>query len=70
MNFAVVTRAFLLWLLAISGIYSWLTPSFTRTCTACGKAMAGAFVRALGAVYHLNCFKCLVCDVTFFSYSN
>lgn len=22
--------------------------------------MQGAFVRALGAVYHLNCFKCMV----------
>ncbi|CAL1714706.1 unnamed protein product [Somion occarium] len=33
----------------------------TTTCTACGKAMQGAFVRALGAVYHLNCFKCMDC---------
>lgn len=31
-----------------------------RTCSACGKVMQGAFVRALGAVYHLNCFKCMV----------
>ena len=23
--------------------------------------MQGAFVRALGAVFHLNCFKCMVC---------
>lgn len=31
-----------------------------RSCSACGKTMQGAFVRALGAVYHLNCFKCMV----------
>ncbi|KAI0641959.1 RhoGAP-domain-containing protein [Trametes meyenii] len=30
-------------------------------CAACGKAMQGAFVRALGAVYHLQCFKCMDC---------
>ena len=32
----------------------------SRLCSACGKAMQGPFVRALGAVFHLNCFKCLV----------
>ncbi|KAG5647457.1 hypothetical protein DXG03_009388 [Asterophora parasitica] len=31
------------------------------TCSACGKAMQGPFVRALGTVYHLNCFKCMDC---------
>ena len=31
------------------------------TCSACGKPMQGPFVRALGAVFHLNCFKCMVC---------
>ncbi|KZT10069.1 RhoGAP-domain-containing protein [Laetiporus sulphureus 93-53] len=30
-------------------------------CSACGKAMQGAFVRALGTVYHLQCFKCMDC---------
>jgi len=25
--------------------------------------MQGAFVRALGTVFHLNCFKCMVCPV-------
>lgn len=30
-------------------------------CSACGNTMQGAFVRALGTVYHLNCFKCLDC---------
>ncbi|KAF9054366.1 hypothetical protein BJ165DRAFT_1438295 [Panaeolus papilionaceus] len=33
----------------------------TTSCSACGKAMQGPFVRALGAVYHLNCFKCMDC---------
>ncbi|KAH7914849.1 hypothetical protein BJ138DRAFT_1123196 [Hygrophoropsis aurantiaca] len=30
-------------------------------CTACGNSMQGAFVRALGTVYHLTCFKCMDC---------
>ncbi|PCH44221.1 RhoGAP-domain-containing protein [Wolfiporia cocos MD-104 SS10] len=30
-------------------------------CAACGKAMQGAFVRALGTMYHLQCFKCMDC---------
>ncbi|KAG6336047.1 hypothetical protein ID866_3046 [Astraeus odoratus] len=30
-------------------------------CSACGGSMQGAFVRALGTVFHLNCFKCLDC---------
>ncbi|PPQ65483.1 hypothetical protein CVT26_000123 [Gymnopilus dilepis] len=33
----------------------------STTCSACGKPMQGPFVRALGAVYHLNCFKCMDC---------
>ncbi|KAF8631853.1 hypothetical protein AX15_002123 [Amanita polypyramis BW_CC] len=33
----------------------------STTCFACGKSMQGPFVRALGTVYHLNCFKCLDC---------
>ncbi|TFY80882.1 hypothetical protein EWM64_g3132 [Hericium alpestre] len=32
-----------------------------RACSACGQSMQGAFVRALGTVYHLQCFKCLDC---------
>ena len=32
-------------------------------CSACGNSMQGAFVCALGTVFHLNCFKCLVCVV-------
>ncbi|KAG9312979.1 hypothetical protein JVU11DRAFT_6416 [Chiua virens] len=30
-------------------------------CSACGLPMQGAFVRALGTVFHLNCFKCMDC---------
>ncbi|KAF8159681.1 hypothetical protein B0H34DRAFT_704400 [Crassisporium funariophilum] len=33
----------------------------STSCSACGKAMQGPFVRALGAVFHLNCFKCMDC---------
>ncbi|KAJ3809037.1 hypothetical protein F5876DRAFT_78137 [Lentinula aff. lateritia] len=31
----------------------------SASCSSCGKAMQGPFVRALGTVFHLNCFKCL-----------
>ncbi|KAF8661306.1 hypothetical protein AX16_001404 [Volvariella volvacea WC 439] len=30
-------------------------------CAVCGNAMEGSFVRALGAVYHLECFTCMDC---------
>jgi hypothetical protein len=43
-----------------SGVQFELTRFFCRTCSACGKNMQGAFVRALGTVFHLNCFKCMV----------
>lgn len=33
-----------------------------QTCQACGKIMTGQFVRALGSVYHLDCFRCNDCD--------
>ncbi|KAF8449038.1 hypothetical protein L210DRAFT_1054725 [Boletus edulis BED1] len=33
----------------------------SSSCLACGLAMQGAFVRALGTVFHLNCFKCMDC---------
>ncbi|ETW79001.1 hypothetical protein HETIRDRAFT_323512, partial [Heterobasidion irregulare TC 32-1] len=32
-----------------------------RICSACGQTMQGAFVRALGTVFHLQCFKCMDC---------
>ncbi|KAJ4000896.1 LIM domain-containing protein [Lentinula boryana] len=35
--------------------------SASASCSSCGKAMQGPFVRALGTVFHLNCFKCLDC---------
>ena len=31
-----------------------------QICAKCGLAMSGQFVRALGTVYHLDCFKCQV----------
>ncbi|KAL1686420.1 hypothetical protein GGG16DRAFT_96883 [Schizophyllum commune] len=33
----------------------------STSCSACGKPMQGPFVRALGTVFHLNCFKCMDC---------
>ncbi|KIJ55694.1 hypothetical protein M422DRAFT_220485 [Sphaerobolus stellatus SS14] len=37
------------------------TPS-AQSCSACGLAMSGQFVRALGSVYHLDCFRCRDCN--------
>ncbi|KAI5121611.1 hypothetical protein M0805_001143 [Coniferiporia weirii] len=34
----------------------------TTTCAACSLPLEGAFVRALGNVWHLPCFKCKDCD--------
>lgn len=34
-----------------------------QTCDACGKPMTGQFVRALGVVFHLDCFRCRVSRV-------
>lgn len=31
-----------------------------QACDACGKPMTGQFVRALGVVFHLDCFRCRV----------
>lgn len=31
-----------------------------QSCDACGKPMTGQFVRALGVVFHLDCFRCRV----------
>ncbi|KAF9429337.1 hypothetical protein BGZ76_001442 [Entomortierella beljakovae] len=33
-----------------------------QKCAKCELQMQGSFVRALGATYHLDCFKCLDCD--------
>jgi hypothetical protein len=35
-------------------------PSAPTTCAACSQPLEGAFVRALGNVWHLQCFKCKV----------
>ncbi|KAJ7043500.1 hypothetical protein C8F04DRAFT_1028358 [Mycena alexandri] len=35
--------------------------SVLPSCASCGKPMQGPFVRALGTVFHLNCFKCMDC---------
>lgn len=37
------------------------TATFTRLCHACGLLMEGAFVRALGTIFHLRCFRCIDC---------
>ncbi|UZJ55867.1 hypothetical protein CBS101457_005187 [Exobasidium rhododendri] len=33
-----------------------------QSCDACGKPMTGQFVRALGVVFHLDCFRCQDCN--------
>lgn len=35
-------------------------PRRDQSCAACGLPMTGQFVRALGGVYHLDCFRCAV----------
>ncbi|KAI0050970.1 hypothetical protein FA95DRAFT_1454792, partial [Auriscalpium vulgare] len=37
------------------------TGGSTSSCASCGLSIQGAFVRALGTVFHLNCFKCMDC---------
>jgi len=34
----------------------------SKVCIACGKVIKGQFVRALGEIYHLDCFRCIDCD--------
>lgn len=36
------------------------TPRAQQACAKCGLQMTGQFVRALGTVYHLDCFRCQV----------
>lgn len=33
-----------------------------RICGKCGEPLTGQFVRALGGTFHLECFKCRVCQ--------
>ncbi|KAH8111025.1 RhoGAP-domain-containing protein [Phellopilus nigrolimitatus] len=37
-------------------------PPASTTCASCSLSLEGAFVRALGNVWHLPCFKCKDCD--------
>jgi LIM domain len=37
--------------------------STTKQCKKCGEPLLSQFVRALGATYHLDCFKCKVSKV-------
>ncbi|TDL24068.1 RhoGAP-domain-containing protein [Rickenella mellea] len=37
-------------------------PSPSTVCSSCSLPLEGAFVRALGNVWHLQCFKCKDCD--------
>lgn len=37
----------------------------TRLCKECGEQLTGQFVRALAGTYHLECFKCRVCNVVY-----
>jgi len=34
----------------------------SKICISCGKVIKGQFVRALGEIYHLDCFRCIDCD--------
>lgn len=45
--------------------YSTSTVS-AQPCSSCGLTMSGQFVRALGNVYHLDCFRCRVCGLSLF----
>ncbi|KAG8934001.1 hypothetical protein FRC00_012583 [Tulasnella sp. 408] len=38
------------------------TPAATAFCSACQQPMSGQFVRALGTVFHLDCFRCGDCN--------
>jgi hypothetical protein len=33
-----------------------------RLCQKCGDPLTGQFVRALGGTFHLDCFRCRVCE--------
>ena len=35
----------------------------SQPCAGCSQPMSGQFVRALGTVYHLECFRCRVCSL-------
>lgn len=39
------------------------SPGSSRVCQKCNEPLTGQFVRALGGTFHLECFKCEVCDI-------
>ncbi|GAA5989573.1 hypothetical protein JCM10908_000535 [Rhodotorula pacifica] len=45
-----------------NGAASGLTATAPATCAKCDLPMTGQFVRALGTVYHLDCFRCMDCN--------
>ena len=45
------------------------TATSMQPCSACGLPMSGQFVRALGSVYHLDCFRCRVCVTYHFTFT-
>lgn len=45
---------------SISGHSNGNSAVSSQQCSACGQPMTGQFVRALGTVYHLDCFRCKV----------
>lgn len=41
------------------------SPVVERRCSKCEGVLTGQFVRALGGTYHLACFTCQVCSLSF-----
>ena len=39
-----------------------ITSGQVRICKKCGEPLTGQFVRAIGGTFHLDCFKCRVCE--------
>ncbi|KAF7375395.1 RhoGAP-domain-containing protein [Mycena sanguinolenta] len=46
-----------------SSVLSASPSSEPTSCASCAKPMSGKFVRALGTIFHLDCFTCPDCDV-------
>ena len=47
----------------------WLSKAFLQKmngtnmdCKMCGKAVKGEIIRAIGSVFHPDCFKCCICN--------
>ena len=41
------------------------SPIVERPCSKCEGVLTGSFLRALGGTYHLACFTCEVCSLSF-----